>query len=103
MFYPEVYPGFYPEVYLGFYPESYPEVSPEVYPEVYLGCYQDDYPEVYPVCYPEVYPLTNVSSGGSLSSINAATYPRLRLRANLGTSNTAVTPTLSDWSVTYAE
>ncbi|MDI6788950.1 MAG: RCC1 repeat-containing protein, partial [Planctomycetota bacterium] len=47
--------------------------------------------------------LTNVSSGDSLGSINATTYPRIRLRANLGTSNTAVTPTLSDWSVTYAE
>ena len=45
--------------------------------------------------------LTNVVSGGSLTAIDALTNPRIRLRANLATTDTAVTPTLSDWSVSY--
>jgi len=45
--------------------------------------------------------LTNVGSGGSLSSLNPVTYPIIRLRANFGTTDTTVTPTLSDWLVSY--
>jgi len=45
--------------------------------------------------------LSGVASGGSLSSINATTYPRIRLRANFATTDTMVTPTLSNWIVDY--
>ncbi len=44
---------------------------------------------------------TNVSSGTSLSGINVSTYPTIRLRANLSTTNSSVTPSLSDWTVNW--
>ncbi len=41
------------------------------------------------------------SSPVSLSSIDPSAYTRLRVRADLSTSNTAVTPTVDWWKVTY--
>lgn len=44
--------------------------------------------------------LTNVSSGTDLDAAGI-TASSLKLRANLATTNTAITPALSDWTVTY--
>ena len=43
----------------------------------------------------------DVSSGVGLSGINPATYPTIRFRANLSTTNNAYTSSLEDWTVTW--
>jgi len=47
--------------------------------------------------------LTNVPSGTDLhlAGIDAAVYPAIRIRATLTTSNTAYSPKLLDWTLTY--
>lgn len=44
--------------------------------------------------------LTAVSSGASLASIDRATHPRIKLRANLSTTDPSCTPGLLEWSIT---
>ena len=46
--------------------------------------------------------LSNISSGCSLASISSTTYPSLKLRASLSTTDGAKTPVLSDWVVSIA-
>jgi hypothetical protein len=45
--------------------------------------------------------LEDVSSGASLTGYPPAQYPVLRLRVNLATSDSAVTPALNDWALTW--
>ena len=45
--------------------------------------------------------LTNVASGTDLASIDPAQYPALELRANLSSTVTGETPTLSEWRLTW--
>jgi hypothetical protein len=43
---------------------------------------------------------SNVSTGSNLA-LSTTTYPSIKLRANLGSTDPAATPLLSDWSLTY--
>jgi uncharacterized repeat protein (TIGR01451 family) len=45
--------------------------------------------------------LSDVSSDASLAALDPNLYPSLKLRANLTTNDTAVTPRLDEWSITW--